>query len=222
VAFGHSFTQGRDPWPNRVGRQLGVRLVVNHGVGGSESNQVDAEVEQFTSRRDDVVIVEAMLNDVRRNAAGGLARYRDNLARILGHLHVAKVVLIIDPPVTNWKLDPPYDHGNEAVRARYAIVTRQIAAAGGATVVDLSCDWRFPDISSDGVHPSETGTAHIARLITQAIITTNGRPHHSRGCPTGAVPARASLTTGTDVTETRSASITPRYRAPNAGRPNPG
>lgn len=181
VAFGHSWVAGRypqrwvTPWPVRAARRLGL-VVRNEGVGSSESPDVCARVQGYRPRRDDVVVVEAMLNDVRRSGldSRGLARYERSLESIVGHLRDSPVrpdtvVLLIDPPIRAWSSYAPQDRGGPEAVARFAAVTRRVAAAHTLRVVDLGVGWRVDrDVCGDGVHPSRAGTRRIARAVVAA------------------------------------------------------
>ncbi len=185
VAFGHSFVSGNAPgapktaWPARAARELGV-CEDNRGVAGSGSGSTAGYVAGYAPAKQDVVVVQTILNDIFVTGVRGLADFRKQLDGMLKHLTTSdeqpkRVVLLIDPPPAAWTnrpgQAPPYVHGSDGTLDQYADALKDVAEDyGGVKVVDLRRGWD-PDRDElpDKLHPNEAGTARIAQLVTRAL-----------------------------------------------------
>ena len=190
VVFGHSWAAGRypdpevTPWADRVAAGQGLALD-NLAVSATDAAQTAETVDAYQPRRGDVVIVEAMLNDVRKYGAPGIRSFRHQTRRILDHLtqgrvRPAGIVVCVDAPIQLWGGSPAfdgYDRGSDVVLSRYGIALRKVAARYRrfhARVVDLGRGWDArEDIGSDGIHPNDAGMGRLADLINRALISLN-------------------------------------------------
>lgn len=181
VTFGHSWVAGRYPdrrvrsWPERVARARGLRLR-NHGRGSFEAPDVLRAVQRYVPRREDTVVVETLLNDVRRFGTdpAGLARFKDALEGVLEHVGGPvgpTVILLLDPPIRAWSAHVPMDRGSTDALCEYGDLTRSLCLGRPRTVVaDAAAGWDITrDICDDGVHPSAAGTDHLARVVLAAL-----------------------------------------------------
>jgi lysophospholipase L1-like esterase len=180
--FGHSWVAGRypdrliRPWPRRVADALNMP-VRNYGAGSSESPEVFARIGKYEPIEGDVVVIEPLLNDVRRygKQSCGLARYEAALTAMLRHLGACgfpvRTLILLDPEIVAWEAHPPHDQGSASALKIYGDLTRVVVAGGfDAAVVDLSPGWNAAmHIIADGVHPNEPGTALIAERVIAAI-----------------------------------------------------
>ena len=173
-AYGHSWVAGRtpdpavEPWPARVADALD-EPGENRGLPAAESPAIADQVVAADHACGDVVVLEPVLNDVRRwgEDDDGLERFRSGLRRMLDHLDDAEVVVVVDPPIPGWSLVPPYDHGSDAALARYRDVVDEEVT--DEEVVDLADGWTPDLMSPDGIHPNEAGTARIADAVADAV-----------------------------------------------------
>lgn len=189
VTFGHSWVEGRYPdplvvpWPERVAAAHGLELD-NRAAGGTESPEIARAVAAYEFTPQDEVVIATMLNDVRARGAAGLKRYRRHVRLMLDHLAGAagspsRIVLLVDAPIALWRGNPSlfagYDQGSNRALAAYARALRTLASrseyrALNLRVVDLRRRWDVSvDIGPDGVHPAETGTKRIARIVRRAL-----------------------------------------------------
>lgn len=187
VVFGHSWAAGHFPdpglasWADRVAAAQGVALD-NRAVGASEAAQTADAVDGYEPQAGDEVVVEAMLNDVRRYGDAGRHPFVRQMRRILDHLgdgwpQPAAVVVCVDAAIRRWRGAPKffagYDQGSDRALRRYAVALRRLAVGYPwltLRVVDLRRGWRpARDIGADGIHPGEAGTARIARRVQRAL-----------------------------------------------------
>lgn len=129
-------------------------------------------VLSYTPHRDDSVVIEASLNDVRRGPAY-LGRYVRNLRAMLAHLRRATlhdVVVISDPPIARWAAYAPYNRGSVTVLRAYRDATERIAQSFGARFLDLAPGWHLHvDVGIDGIHPSDAGMRRIGARVQLAL-----------------------------------------------------
>ena len=185
VAFGHSYVQGNapgapaKPWPARVAKELGV-CDDNRGVSGSQSSNTAGFVAGYTPAKQDVIVIETILNDVFVTGVRGIPAFRKQIAGMFEHLTTAgedpkKIAVVIDPPPAAWtgrpNQVPPFVHGSDGTLDQYAKALEDVAVGEyGATIVDLRTGWSTDrDLLPDELHPNEAGTARIARAVTRAV-----------------------------------------------------
>jgi lysophospholipase L1-like esterase len=181
VTFGHAWVKGRTPdrtitpWPEQVATRLGW-VVDNLGSSGATSDRINRAVQAYDVSPADTVVVEPILGDVGRRGPRGLSEYRANLQAMLRHLTrgttaPAQVIVLADPPITDWGAFRPKRGGSNRVLASYVEATREIATAFPVTFVDLGVGWT-PDLDVtpvDGAHPSAAGTEKIRDKVAAAI-----------------------------------------------------
>ncbi|MEJ7891033.1 MAG: SGNH/GDSL hydrolase family protein [Solirubrobacteraceae bacterium] len=185
VTFGHSWVAGRypdpaiTPWPDRVAASHGVSLA-NAGVGATEASQTLDAVLAYQPRAADEVVIEAMLNDVRKYGDAGIPAFKRTVRSMLRHLTMApvrpaRIVMVSDAPITLWQTPPGslYDQGSDPELHAYADALEAVAskfARFNVRILDLSRRWAADEyIASDGIHPSEAGTARIAQRVAWAL-----------------------------------------------------
>lgn len=170
VAYGHSWPAGyhvREPYPQRVADGLGMGLV-NRARSGDLAAGTAARVETRPPGRDDVVIVEAGLNDARAYGLRGLPVFRDFLSRALWRLRrVDRVVLVLEQPIPRWRGFAPYNLGSPAVIRAYDAAVVEIAQPY-PNVTTVRVPLEPDDWQDDGVHPDGSGHARIARAVIRA------------------------------------------------------
>jgi lysophospholipase L1-like esterase len=181
VTFGHAWVKGRTPdrtvtpWPEQAATQLGW-TIENLGMNGATSDRIDRAVQAYDVSAADTVVVEPILSDVGRRGVRGLGEYRADLQTTLHHLTrgtstPAQVIVLADPPITDWSAFRPKRGGSNRVLASYVEATREISAAFPVTFIDLGVGWT-PDLDVtpvDGAHPSAAGTAKIRDKVVAAI-----------------------------------------------------
>lgn len=154
-------------------RRAGTR---NAGVGGDDTalalTRFSADVLAY---RPDLVTVMFGINDSWHDAGAGvgaprvaLSAYETNLTSIVSQLMDAGARVLVCTP--NKMSDAPRD----ADMAPYVVKARDVAAATGASLVDVyaafdanpsfAADWLL-----DSMHPRGTGHAQIASLIAVAV-----------------------------------------------------
>jgi lysophospholipase L1-like esterase len=153
------------------------RKLRNFGQGSALTSDTLAPVLEYDPVAADIVVVETMLNDVRRFGGSeiGLRQYGDATAELLTHLTSApgppRILVAVDPDILAWSSFPPFDRGSPSARAAYLGRTREIVAGfPGVDCVDLSIGWD-PDshLADDGVHPNAAGTRFIAQTIARRL-----------------------------------------------------
>jgi hypothetical protein len=149
----------------------------NEGRGSAESPALTSQILDYSPVSTDVMVIEPMLNDVRRFgcSASGLRRYEAALSAMLSHICLSpqqpRALVLLDPGISDWVSHPPFDQGSREARILYAEATRRLLEGfPGAGVVDLDPGWDCSNhMADDGVHPNAPGTKFIAERVLAAI-----------------------------------------------------
>jgi lysophospholipase L1-like esterase len=176
--YGHSFAAGHgiEPWPEVVARALGLPLV-NLGKAGDLLHQTVRLAKPHASRpnNDDVVLVEAGLNDVRCHGAD--PRWRAACERRVDRIRTrlaaygATVHVLADPPLLDWT-SPGTGAGRGSDEAWAEYHAALMARPG---TIDLTPGWdRRTMISPDRVHPNEAGVAALAAAVLAGLRAQRG------------------------------------------------
>jgi lysophospholipase L1-like esterase len=183
VCFGDSITKAG--YPAVLGKALGDGVeVTNAGVNGNTTAQALRRMERdVLAHKPDVVVIFFGTNDARLaepKVHVPVERYRENLQKMIDAVTKAggRVVLCTPPPIEQGAYftrhaRAPFDAagGLEKVLGEYCEAARGVAERNKAPLVDLNRrlakeeGWR----SADGVHPTEKGTALIARFVGEAV-----------------------------------------------------
>jgi lysophospholipase L1-like esterase len=172
VAYGHSWPAGfgvAEGYPAEAASALGLSYV-DRARGGDLVAGTAARAELQPPQANDVVVVEAGLNDARAYGKRGLAPYRDFLAKALSDLAPAdRVVLVLDQRILKWRQYAPYNHASRDVIHAFRLATREVAA-GYPNVTVVSPQLRGAiDFQADGVHPDASGHRLIARAVVEVL-----------------------------------------------------
>jgi lysophospholipase L1-like esterase len=191
VCFGDSITKAG--YPAVLAKDLGDAAdVTNAGVNGNTTAQALRRMEKdVLARRPDVVVVFFGTNDCRLaepKVHVPVERYRENLQKMIDAVTKGggRVVLCTPPPIEEQAYftrhaRAPFDAagGLEKVLGAYCDAVRGVAERNKIAVVDLNqllakdgAEWRSPD----GVHPTERGTALIAKFVGEAVRKVMGEP----------------------------------------------
>ncbi len=163
VCHGHSFL---NHWPPLL---AGYR-VVNYNRGGSVVADTLALVLGMPPPAPEVTcVVEVGLNDARRHGTdpGAVQRFGDDLGLLVDRLSSrgAPVVVLLDPPIRDWRRWAPDDAGSPEALALYRDAVRSLGPA-----IDLAVDWDVASmIRDDGVHPSDLGARHLAATVENGL-----------------------------------------------------
>lgn len=181
VCFGDSIT--KRGYNENLGRLLDVDTV-NTGVGGHNSAQGLHRMQKDVLDHDpDVVVILFGTNDSRVDSTRAFVsaqNYATNLNKMIDACisQHAKVVLCTLPPIDQdayFKRHERADFvavgGLNKLLAEYRDAAIRVGSARQIPVVDLNTlllqtpEW----LSPDGVHPSERGTAIIAKLVADTV-----------------------------------------------------
>jgi lysophospholipase L1-like esterase len=182
VTFGHSWVAGRypsrwvRPWPNQAAAAL-HRKTKNFGKGSALTSDTVASVIAYDPAGSDVVVIETVLNDLRRfgDSEIGLRQYREGTTGMLTHLRSApeppRILVAVDPEITAWSSFPPFDRGSPSARAAYLAQAHEIVAPfPGVDCIDLGVGWDPGcHLADDGVHPNAAGTRFLARAVAARL-----------------------------------------------------
>ena len=181
VCFGDSIT--KRGYNEVLGQLLDVQAI-NAGVAGNSTAKGLRRMSRDVLENDpDVVVILFGTNDLRADAEKvfvPLKQYKANLESMVDQCQEigAGVVLCTLPPInhdaffTRHERQPFDSHGGLAAMIEsYRNTAREVATAHSIPLVDLNGllaetpRW----ISKDGVHPSEEGTAIIAKHVAAAL-----------------------------------------------------
>ena len=183
VCFGDSITKAG--YPAVLAKELGEGVeVTNAGVNGNTTAQGLRRMEKdVLAHKPDVVVIFFGTNDMRLaepKVHVPVERYRENLQKMIDAVGKGggKVVMCTPPPIEEGAYftrhaRAPFDAagGLEKVLGEYCDAVRGVAERNKIPVVDLHRlmakeeGWR----SADGVHPTEKGTALIAKFVGEAV-----------------------------------------------------
>lgn len=179
VAAGQGVDRGEDTIAGRLAALLagdGAARWVVHARGGLDAAQVRRRVE--TAGEDlaaaDVVVLSVGVNDLK--ALHPVARWRDELTALLGHLRgaapKARVVMLGLPPLEMFPALPRPLRDVLGVRGRLLdAVARETAASAGVGYVTL--DARALDrgdaFAADGFHPSAATHSAMAEAVARLL-----------------------------------------------------
>ncbi|WP_186776464.1 sulfatase-like hydrolase/transferase [Rubripirellula reticaptiva] len=181
VCFGDSIT--KRGYSETLGELLGVDTV-NAGVGGNSTSQALRRMStDVLDHKPDVVVIFFGTNDLRVDSERvhvPVPEYRANLEAMIDACQTAhaKVVLCTLPPINPEPFFTRHDRelfeaagGLPALIKNYQQAAIDVAEARNVSLVDLQSllvtepQW----MSSDGVHPSEEGSAIIAKHVSHAV-----------------------------------------------------
>jgi lysophospholipase L1-like esterase len=185
VCFGDSITAKGYPAMLATALGVGADDVANAGVNGNTSAQgLRRMSKDVLARKPAVVVILFGTNDMRVDAPKvhvPVDRYASNLAEMIDACRAAdaRVVLCTIPPI-----DPPryftrhdkaaFDkHGGlDALLMQYRDAATRTAHERDVPVIDLAK--RLAEAGDgwstlDGVHPTETGTRTLAKLVADAV-----------------------------------------------------
>jgi lysophospholipase L1-like esterase len=213
VFLGDSYTsgylgvgEGPDGWPAIVSGSAGWRMVnlAEPGIGFVNpgwTTPVRTQVAEAVRLEPDVVVLAAGHND-EHYGTDRTARAADTVLDELG-VGLPGAVLVVIGPI--W-----YDGGPVATIVALRDHLRARTAATGALFIDPIAGRWFAGsnhqlIGADGVHPTNAGHRHIARLVLAALAADPRFAPSPEAVPTatpvpiepfGSIPARAPGTAG--------------------------
>jgi lysophospholipase L1-like esterase len=167
-----------DGWVAQVHRRMpaGTRLA-NLGIGGLQTQQaLDQVLPVALDLQPTVITIWLAVNDY---AAGvPLGAYHMDLDLLVGALAQGTEARLYVANMPDLTLLPRFqDRPPDAVRAdvaRWNAAIADVAAAHGATLIDLYTGWAelrdHPDyISRDGLHPSSRGHRRLAEIFWEGV-----------------------------------------------------
>lgn len=181
VCFGDSIT--KHGYPAIMGKELGVDAIMAGVAGNSSAAGLRRMKKDVLDQKPDVVVLFFGTNDARvdeRRVYATPEQYAENLEKMVKDCEKvgAKVVVCTLPPINEKKYferheTRPYADagGIEKMWKEYRAAAVMVAKNHNLPLVDLNQDlMKDPKwLSSDGVHPSETGTRLIAELIGEKV-----------------------------------------------------
>ncbi|MGB7323772.1 MAG: sulfatase-like hydrolase/transferase [Rubripirellula sp.] len=181
VCFGDSIT--KRGYPETLGKLLDVDTV-NAGVGGNSTSQALRRMStDVLEHKPDVVVIFFGTNDLRVDSQRvhvPVLEYRANLEAMIDACQTARaeVVLCTLPPIDPEPFFTRHDRelfdaagGLSVLVKNYQQAAIDVATDRDVSLVDLQSllvdqpQW----ISSDGVHPSDEGSAIIAKHVSHAV-----------------------------------------------------
>ena len=181
VCFGDSIT--KRGYPEVLQKLLDVETV-NAGVGGnSTAKALNRMSKDVLEQNPDIVVVFFGTNDLRVDSPKvhvSTKKYAKNLIEIIKRCDYqnAKPVLCTLPPINQREYFTRHDAkafkasgGLSTLIEKYRSAAIKVAKDNDVPVVDLNkiLSQEKKWLSSDGVHPSEKGTAIIAKHIADAV-----------------------------------------------------
>lgn len=211
VALGDSYTYGvgvaqSDRWPNQLVRilrpDLDFQIVANLAGRSTATQQViNDQLPRLEGLRPEFVTIQVGINDI-INPSPDPDMYRQNLETIFDAVLALgvpadRIVFVTMPDFTLFPQGDAY--GEPEIKhqrvGEYNEIARQVAAARGITVVDVSpISDRVPLdpglVASDGFDPSGKQYAAWADLIAEKVLGLFGI--HSAGTPNGSGAAASN------------------------------
>jgi lysophospholipase L1-like esterase len=168
----------RDNWPTVLSHDLGGSVhLVNLGIPGiTVAGARKEELPVAVDAHPDVVTVWLAVNDMA--ASVPLETYREQLNELLHSLKQNTHARIFVGNLPDLTLLPYFSGANQTVlRATVQAwndTIAEVAAANGATLVDLYSGWQelatHPEyLAIDGLHPSTIGARRLAALFASVI-----------------------------------------------------
>ena len=174
VFFGNSIV---DQWSRFFPTMFPGRPYLGRGEAGQTTSQMLVRFRQdVVQLHPAVVLILAGANDLgRRSEPSGSQIAEDNLVSMveLAQANGIRVVLATVLPVYEWPTNPGFVVADSVIALNAWI--RQYSAAAGTTFVDFHSaltDGRGglpPNLSRDGLHPTEAAFRIMAPLVTRAI-----------------------------------------------------
>jgi len=173
VAYGHSYLSspkiGGAPasYVTVAATSFGVKPAIR-AVDEATTLDVDRMVHQGPTRwvpgSSDLVLIDSSINDIEKQipTAQWTAALRHTLTAFVPR-PVPTILLVRPLPVRA----PGHPGHNPEVIEHYAAAQRAVAAQFSAVrIVDASAGWSPSlDVAGDGIHPTRSGVAHLARAI---------------------------------------------------------
>jgi lysophospholipase L1-like esterase len=171
----------RDNWPTVLSHELGANVhLINLGIPGiTVEGARKEELPIAVDAHPDIVTVWLAVNDLA--ASVPLDSYRQQLNTLLGSLKQHTHARIFVGNLPDLTLLPYFSGANvgilrSTVQAWNAVIAR-VAAANGATLVDLYGGWRelatHPEyLATDGLHPSTIGAIRLAGVFQSVIVAS--------------------------------------------------
>jgi lysophospholipase L1-like esterase len=193
MAFGDSLTEGKvslapvvlvdagpHSYPARLRTLLSARYtsqaitVANEGRGGERADEsVSRFREALSVHRPEVVLLMHGVNDLVSATPGRVQSAADAVEELIKETRNAGAAALVATL-------PPFGSGPKASCPEciepYNTRIRAIAAAKGATLVDVHAAWRSELMGADGIHPTEAGYEVIANAFFEAIRRTLENP----------------------------------------------
>lgn len=174
VLYGNSITEG---WAPYVAAMFPDKPYVGRGISGQTTPQMLVRFRQdVIALQPAVVVILAGTNDIAGNTGPStLAMIEDNLASMaeLARAHGICVVLSSVLPAYDYPWRPGLEPAGTIVALNawmreYAIAHDLVYLDYHAAMADERQGLR-PELSNDGVHPSEAGYRLMAPLLEQAV-----------------------------------------------------
>jgi lysophospholipase L1-like esterase len=174
VFMGNSITEN---WQHDFATMFPGKPYIGRGISGQTTPQMLVRFRQdVVALEPAAVVILAGTNDIAGNTGPStLEMVEDNIASMaeLARAHGIKVVLASVLPVHDYPWKPGLEPAPKIIALNSWI--RAYAAQHGATFVDFHSAMADADggmrsgLSSDGVHPNESGYRIMAPLVEQAI-----------------------------------------------------
>lgn len=184
VAYGHSYLHS--PWiggakasyVSLAAGSLGMQVVIR-AVDHATTQVTEGLIRQGPTRwipgTADLVVIDSGINDIQAHVptAQWTASLRRSLEAFVGR-PVPTILLV--RPLRVARIGHP--GSDPKVIAAYAAAQSAVAAQFSAVrIVDASAGWQTrTDLSTDGVHPTPAGEAHLAEALVGAARSSSCRP----------------------------------------------
>lgn len=193
MAFGDSLTEGKvslapavlldagpHSYPARLRSLLSARYtsqtitLANEGWGGERADESFSRFRDVLSQhRPEAVLLMHGVNDLNGSTPGRIQSTVDAVEELIKEARnagTAAFVATLPPLGSGPKASCP-----ECIEP-YNTRIRAVAAAKGATLVDVYLAWRNDLMGADGIHPTEAGYEAIAAAFFEAIRRTLENP----------------------------------------------
>lgn len=175
-------------WPHKLKDYLDSRnggsltsSITNYGLSGSVSSNVLGRIaNEVTTATPDLVTIDIGLNDLRRGdlrskGTVSIDTYRSNLRQIIDAVspgNSRSLLLGNIPFMTNWTYTGfDWAAGNEAKRAVWNKVVRDVANEKGVILIDVSTAMNAStSLLADGIHPNQAGHDLIGTTFGNKLI----------------------------------------------------